>query len=453
MFMRIDCLYLGKNELQVEKQQLIDEGKDISVIEREFEELMNLDEDREKEDFQRRAVALLNKAKDLPTVADYKYREPSELGEIKVLRPEGPRKLKLNSLRSDDDFLYDRLYGAFLGRCCGCLLGKPVEGWPRDMIEGYLRDLNRYPLDDYFRMNVDERVVKKYNLQSWRAFVDCVDHMVEDDDINYTIIGLQIIKAHGYNFTPMDVALSWMTNLPILHTYTAERVAYRNFCQLIGPPESATYCNVYREWIGARIRADFYGYAAIGNPELAAELAFRDASISHIKNGIYGAMWTAAMLSVAPLTDNVREIIQIGLSEIPKTSRLYSDIQEVIDWYESGVSYEDAASRIHKKWNEKLPHHWCHNNSNAQIVAVGLLWGENDFGKSVCRAVQIGFDTDCNGATVGSIVGMMLGAKKLPQKWTSPLNDLLESCIPGYYRAKISGLARESVNLCKNLIK
>ena len=452
--MRVDGLYLGKGELQVEKLQLIDEGKDISAIEKEFEELMKLDENEDEENFHRKAISLLNKARNLPTKEDYKYYEPSELEEIKVLRPAGPRKLQLNSPYTDnDELLYDKLYGALLGRCCGCLLGKPVEGWHRATIESYLKDLNRYPLDDYFRMNVGEEVIKKYNLQPWRAFVDCVDHMVEDDDINYTIIGLQIIKNYGYNFTPKDVAVSWMANLPILHTCTAERTAYRNFCQLIGPPDSAYYCNVYREWIGARIRADFYGYATIGNPELAAELSFRDASISHVKNGIYGAMWTAAMLSVAPLINDIKEIVQVGLSEIPKTSRLYDDIQEVISWYESGLSYEEAVNRIHKKWDEKLPHHWCHNNSNAQIVAVGLFWGEGDFEKSICRAVQVGFDTDCNGATVGSIIGMMLGAKKLPHKWTSPLNDLVESCIPGYYKVKISDLARESVTLYKRLTK
>ncbi|MBW7938126.1 MAG: ADP-ribosylglycohydrolase family protein, partial [Candidatus Omnitrophica bacterium] len=106
-----------------------------------------------------------------------------------------------------------------------------------------------------------------------------------------------------------------------------------------------------------------------------------------------------------------------------------------------------AVSLVHKRWNEQNSHHWCHTLSNAQLVAVGLLWGETDFGRSICRAVQPGFDTDCNGATVGSIFGMMHGTKAIPEEWTSPLNDTLETGITGYRMVRISELARKGFDL------
>ena len=49
------------------------------------------------------------------------------------------------------------------------------------------------------------------------------------------------------------------------------------------------------------------------------------------------------------------------------------------------------------------------------IVALGLLWGEKDFGQTLCRAVQPCFDTDCNGATAGSVIGILHGAKNVPE--------------------------------------
>jgi ADP-ribosylglycohydrolase len=189
---------------------------------------------------------------------------------------------------------------------------------------------------------------------------------------------------------------------------------------------SASYRNVYREWIGAQIRADFFGYANPGNPEKAAEMAWRDASISHVKNGIYGEMWVAAMLAAATVTDDIKRIVEAGLAEVPAASRLADRISDVIAWKRDGVGSERAIDRIHEQFDEYNEHHWCHTISNAMIVTVGLLYGELDFERSIGIAVSVAFDTDCNDVTVGSIVGLIRGAG-LTDKWTAPLNETIKS--------------------------
>jgi ADP-ribosylglycohydrolase len=278
-------------------------------------------------------------------------------------------------------------------------------------------------------------------------WINNVKHMVEDDDMNYTIIGLDIVRKYGYDFTPDDVSESWLMNLPVLHTCTAERIAYKNLLNLVPPPRSATYRNVYREWIGAQIRADFFGYINPGNPEKAAEMAWRDASISHVKNGIYGEMWVAAMLAAAAVTDDIEMVIMAGLAEIPGNSRLADGVLRVLSWKKGSVGWDTAIDRIHQEFNEENPHHWCHTIPNAMIVAAGLLYGEADFEKSIGIAVTAAFDTDCNGATVGSIMGMIQGANDLPGKWTDPLNNLIKSGVDGYGLVKISELAERTVSL------
>ena len=445
-------LYIGSEDLAIEREQLLDEGKDISSLEAEFEELARQDLDNDLS-LQPRAEKLLDEAIQLPRRENYPYREPSDLKGIREARPEGPRKLKI---KLDEDVLFDKVLGAWLGRCSGCLLGKPVEGWRIQRIWGYLRDLGRYPLDDYFTSAVPAEIAARYDVDPnipRRTFIDRVEHMPEDDDLNYTVLGLKAFKEYGPGFTPEDVATSWLNSLPILRTFTAERVVYRTLSHLIPPPRSAIFRNPYREWIGAQIRADFFGYVALGEPELAAEFAWRDASVSHIKNGIYGEMWVAAMLAAAAAEDNIRTIIAIGLAQIPAQSRLREAVQEVVGWHEEGIDFEEAISRIHRRWDEGNRHHWCHTISNAQIVTLGLLWGGCDFENSICRAVQAGFDTDCNGATVGSIVGMILGAEKLPEKWIGPLNDTLETGVAGYGKARISDLAREGFELYKARVR
>lgn len=446
---KLHGLFLSAGDLKTERHQLLDEGREISKqIEEEFEKLNQPDVIELDPSYQTRAQALLDMASALPVRESYPYVEPSDLEGIREQRPDGPRRFSEIPAGVD---LADRILAAWLGRCSGCLLGKPVEGWHSTRLWPYLKDLDRYPLRDYMHADVPAAVLEKYRVNPEAAWIDRVPHMVEDDDTNYTVTGLAILEQRGADFTPEDVARFWLQNLPVLHTFTAERIAYRNFINLVPPPNSAAYRNPFREWIGAQIRADFWGYVAAGNPERAAELAWRDACISHVKNGIYGEMWVAAMLASAPYARSAREVIEMGLAEVPARSRLADDIYEVFKWYDEGVDYEQAIQRIHQKWDETFFHHWCHTNSNAQIVAMGLLWGEGDFEKSICRAVQACFDTDCNGATVGSVFGMLHGTQALPEKWTAPLHDELETGIAGYHFVKISDMARRTHELYQKI--
>ncbi len=440
-------LTITKKYLEIEKEQIEDEGKDTSSVDDEFDSLLALDFDDDRE-LQPRLKALLEKTAALPMKEDYPFVEPSDLEGIRNERPAGKRSAPNNL---DDDDLFDKVLGAWQGRCSGCLLGKPVEGWRSDRMWGYLKDLDRFPLDDYFTSDVPEEIAEKYDIRKRAPFIDRVDHMPIDDDTNYTVTGFALMKQYGKDFTPENVAEFWLKNIPLLSTCTAERAAYRNLALQVLPPQSATHWNVYREWIGAQIRADYFGYAALGNPELAAEFAWRDESISHIKNGIYGEMWVSAMIAIAPFEQDVKKIIEAGLAEVPQKSRLTAAIRDVVGWHEEGVSYAEGIERIHQRWDEHSNHHWCHTISNAQVVALGLLWSEDDFEKAICRAVEACFDTDCNGATVGSIMGMKLGAKNLPEKWIGPLNDRLDTSIAGYNEVRISEIAKEGFDLYKSL--
>lgn len=442
-------LWLSREALTTELMQLEDEGRDISSVRAEFERLIALDEEELTEPSnQGRAGALLDAAQRLPMRPDYPFREPSGLAEIRELRQGAPRRIE-RPLPAVE--LEDRLLGAWLGRCAGCLLGKPVEGARAEELWGFLKMSDQWPLRHYIRFDVDARTAEAYPGFVARKALDAPDHMPPDDDTDYTVACTLVLKRKGAAFTPVDVARFWLSHLPLLRTYTAERVAHRNFAMQVQPPESAAFRNPYREWIGARIRADAYGYVCVGDPERAAELAWRDASISHVRNGIYGSMMVAAMLAAAPFCGDAVELLEAGRREVPATSRLYADIGEALAWRAAGLTYDDAVARIRERWDERLPHHWCHTNSNTMVCAVALLWGEGDFGQSVCRAVQPGFDTDCNGATVGSLMGMMLGAKGISSSWTRRLNNTLKTSLIGYETVNIESMARDTAALCERL--
>jgi len=440
-------------ELHIELDQAYEEGKEITGLKERIQAVQSMDIDDPLRE--RRAGELLDETMKLPIRDGYPYTEPSDLEDIQAERPSGP--IAVGPAASGEQ-LFDKIYGAWLGRCAGCLLGQPVEGWKRERLVGLLKDTGNYPIRTYMSSDVAQDLIDKYGIRNrgqvyggtYINWINNVKHMVEDDDTNYTIIGLAILEKYGYDFTPDDVAESWLMNLPLLHVCTAERVAYKNLVNLIEPPRSASYRNVYREWIGAQIRADFFGYVNPGNTGKAAEMAWRDASISHVKNGIYGEMWVAAMLAAAAVTDDIEQIILAGLAEIPKQSRLAEEIHRVLSWKKEGITWEEGIDRIHQRYDEHNPHHWCHTISNAMIVALGLLFGESDFEKSIGIAVTAAFDTDCNGATVGSVLGMIHGAKALPPKWTAPLNDMIKSGVDGFGLVKISELAERTVKLIES---
>ncbi|MCE5323763.1 ADP-ribosylglycohydrolase family protein [bacterium] len=433
--------------IDIEIMQCHEEGKDISLITDQAAQLKSLDFTLSEN------VQLVGEFYDmtasLPVRDGYPYKEPSDIKGIRALSKGSDTK---KTCDIDRDVLYDKAYGAWLGRIAGCMLGKPVEGRSSAQIRTYLQSQGRWPLNDYFSMRSDESVRKECGLDyDWsKMSAEGMTCAIADDDTNYTTACLAVYNTHGADFTPSNVAGFWLNNIPFLYTCTAERVAYRNLVNLVAPPESAAFRNPYREWIGAQIRADFWGYVCPGDPARAAEYAWRDACISHVKNGIYGEMWTAAILAAAYETSDIETIIRAGLAQIPGTSRLHESIERVIRQYHDGLSYECAIADMHSRWDEAHPHGWCHTISNAIIVTIALLWGAGDFTRTICNAVMAGFDTDCNGATAGSILGLIVGAKNLPDNWVRPLNDTLHTGVAGYHCVKISEIAGRTAALASH---
>ena len=404
---------------------------------------------------------------EIPVRSDYPWHEPSDLESIHASRDRANHPLP--PLTNPQGVLPDRMLGAWLGRSVGCALGKPVECFmgrhgklsSKDRIKTYLLgiDPTEYPIRDYFLGSSPASSVTG-TLCCDPSTREKIAFMETDDDIRYTVLGQVVLQKCGASFTSADVAKSWLEYLGYSQVCTAETIAYRNLVIRYGrnlDPGAdaaidwdwvATHQNPYREWIGAQIRADSWGYAAPGNPELAAEFAWRDARISHVKNGIYGEMFCAAMIAAGFSTTDPVQVVEAGLAEIPSRSRLYLEMRETIDICRTHEFRAEEFEAVLEKIYTRFGHyHPVHTNNNAALVVAALLLGRDDFEKVVTIAVMGGWDTDCNGATAGSIWGAMFGGSRIPEKWTAPLNDTLYSFIPGYHPIAISECARRSVEI------
>lgn len=427
-------------QLMIELQQSEEEGLDIKGYEELFKAVYHMPAGEEQE---RMSDVLFDIVLNAQERKDYPYNEPSTLEEIKKLRKPHPlpdKKLDIKTLK-------EKIHGAWMGRVCGCLLGKPIEGIRSNELVPLLKNSSNYPMHRYIlSADITEEMCASchFDLRG-KCYADTVDGMPVDDDTNYVVLAQKIIEEYGRDFTPQDVSKVWM-NCQGKDAYcTAERVAFLNFVNGFQPPESALYKNPYREWIGAQIRGDYYGYINPGNPELAAEMAFRDASISHTKNGIYGEMFAAAMIACAAVCDDTEDIIYGGLAQIPYTSRLYEAVDGIVKDYKNGTKEQECFEKIHKQWDEYSEHGWCHTIPNAMIVAAAVLYGQGDIGRSMCMAVETAFDTDCNGATVGSVLGMLAGISSIGKEWTAPVNDRLHTSIFGVGTVSISECAEKTM--------
>ena len=423
-------------DLMIEYRQTIDEGKDISQYKNLFKAVADMPVSSHKEDI---SNVLYNIVLNAKQVDNYAYVEPSELEEIRSLRPEFEYK---KTVKMNAEKLRRKIAGAWTGRICGCLLGKPVEGIKSEELHPILKESGNYPMYRYIHSaDITEKMCDTYSFRlKDKCYADTISCAPVDDDTNYTVLSAELIKKYGRDFTSYDVSKLWLACQPKDAYCTAERVAFRNFVDGYYPPNSAIYKNPYHEWIGAQIRGDYFGYINPGNAELAAEMAWRDASISHVKNGIYGEMFIAAMLAYAAVDDHIEQVVLGGLAQIPLTSRLYKNIMDVLSWYREGVSEKKCFEKITEQFDEHDSHDWCHTISNAMIVVTSLLYGNGDFGKTVCAAVQTCFDTDCNGATAGSIVGMINGIECISENWSGPINGVLDTSIFGVGKVKISDM-------------
>ncbi|WP_422735288.1 ADP-ribosylglycohydrolase family protein [Micromonospora sp. WMMD729] len=386
------------------------------------------------------ATELLDAADALPAVDT-----ADEADDVAGLRAGWPAAWSLPT-----DVAYDRLHGAWLGRAVGCLLGKPVEKIPREGIREILTATGRWPLRDWFTAEgLPAEVAARWPWNRRSAptsLAETIDGMPEDDDLNYALLALRVLETKGRGFTSADVAQAWLDWLPAGRVFTAERVAYRNLLLGYPPPDSARRHNPFREWIGAQIRTDVYGWVNPGRPDRAVELAVRDAAVSHVRGGVHGAIWAAALAAAAPVAGTIDEVLDAAETVLPPHSRFAATVR---DARALGAEADDWERVVDELYDRHGHLHWVHVRNNAALVAAALAYGRGDLERSITAVVSGGWDTDSTGATVGAVTGALAGASGLPARWVDPLRNRLASSIAGFDGIGFDELAERTLALAE----
>ncbi|MFY9593047.1 MAG: ADP-ribosylglycohydrolase family protein [Caldicoprobacterales bacterium] len=281
---------------------------------------------------------------------------------------------------------WDKAYGGWLGKNIGGTLGEPVEGRMEVLELTFYPRLSEGPLPN--------------------------------DDLDLQLVWLHAVEQYGARLTAKELGQEWLEH--VFFPYDEYGYALTNLRRGINPPVAGWFGNPFTNCMGSPIRSEIWAMLAPGAPATAARYAWQDAIVDHAGGeGVYGEMFFAAIESAAFIHSDVDLLLDIGLSMIPENCRVAKAVSDLRKWHREGKDWLEARELI-------LKHHGHPNFTDApQNIAftiLGWLYGE-DFGDAILKAVNCGYDTDCTGATLGAILGIIGGKDSLPEKWVKPVGN------------------------------
>lgn len=264
-----------------------------------------------------------------------------------------------------------------------------------------------------------------------------------NDDLDLQLVWLNAAEKYGKAVNSQILADYWLSYItPGWDEYGG---CMANLKKGILPPLSGILNNPHKNSNGAFIRSEIWACLAPGNPKIAAKYAKIDAEVDHAYDGIYGEIFCAAIQSAAFVEKDKFKLIDIGLSYIPDDCNVKKAAKCVIESFNSGINWKDAfvklahtvpgafTTGLYKHGDEtEYPVAELGENAaeNIGIFILAWLYGEDDFGKSLCIAVNCGEDADCTAATLGATMGIMYGIDYIPQEWIEPISNKIKTiCI------------------------
>jgi ADP-ribosylglycohydrolase len=311
----------------------------------------------------------------------------------------------------------ERVYAGVLGKIIGVYLGRPFEGWPYEKIMAELGEINYY-------VHEQRRVPL----------------VVTDDDIAGTFAFVRALADHGSwrELTSEQIGQAWLNyiieNRSILWWgglgNSTEHTAFMRLKQGIPAPRSGSIAlngKTVAEQIGAQIFIDGWAMVSPGDPELATELAGKAARVSHDGEAVYAAQLLAAMEAQAFTEPDLQRLIDCSLGFIPRQSTVYRLVNDLREWHTAEPDWRKTREKIAACYGYDKYLGNCHMIPNHALIHLALLYGGNDFQKTLMIVNTSGWDTDCNSGNVGCLMGIKNGLAGIDAgpDWRGPVADRL----------------------------
>ncbi len=306
--------------------------------------------------------------------------------------------------------LKDKIMGGWAGQTIGVTFGGPYE----------------------FRFNGS--FIQDYQPLVWKDGL-LKDNMVNNaglyDDLYMDLTFVDVFERYGFD-APVDSFANAFAHAGYM-LWHANQAARYNILNGIKAPQSGYWMNnPHADDIDYQIESDFAGLMSPGMPNAASAISDKIGHIMNYGDGWYGGVFIGAMYTQAFISNNMNEIINEALKTIPKQSKFYNCIADVIKWHKQYPNdWHQTWFELQKKWSEDIA---CgdgvfntfdiDSKINSAYVVLGLLYGNGDYTKTLEITARCGQDADCNPSSVGGILGTMLGYKKIPAYWKMGLKDV-----------------------------
>jgi hypothetical protein len=306
--------------------------------------------------------------------------------------------------------LRDKIRGGWAGQTIGVTFGGPYE----------------------FRFN--GTMIQDYVPLRWRGAAlreSYRDNPGLYDDLYMDLTFVDVLEREGLDAPASSFARAYAGAGYML--WHANQMARYNILHGISPPQSGAWRNnPEADDIDFQIESDFIGLMHPGMPNSAARLADRVGHVMNAGDGWYGGVFVSAMYTLAFTESDPERIVTEALKTIPAASTFHRTIADVVRWHRQyPADWRRAWFELQRTWAEDIG---CPDGVfqafdidakiNAAYVALALLYGGGDFGRSVDIAARSGQDADCNASTVAGILGTVLGYDGIPAGWREGLADV-----------------------------
>ncbi len=291
-------------------------------------------------------------------------------------------------IRLNRETLRDKIYACWIGKNIGGTMGTPYEG--------------------------------RRELMDIQGFATPAGVVLPNDDLDLQLAWLLAMEEHGpWQLDARILGEYWVTY--IVPHWNEYGIGKGNLKAGLLPPLAGEYQNNWKHSNGAWIRSEIWACLAPGCPDAAIRYALEDASVDHgMGEGTYAEFFTAAVESAAFVEKDFRRLVEIGLSKIPADCRVARSVRIAVDAYDSGIGWREARQKLVE---DSADLGWFQAPANLGFVILGMLYGEGDFKKSMLCAINCGDDTDCTGATLGSLFGILHGTAGIPADWREHIGD------------------------------